>query len=317
VRKTIGNILISSVSGKTSVIRWIKEQAATVSNDIRIIGGDADALCTGRYFTDDFWHMPPLEELSFENLLAVLLDKKIRFLVPTRDGELLFYAKHKTKLKEHGIDVMVSDEEALSVCQDKLLFYRTLRDCISVTQTELNVELLQSSLFVVKERHGSGSRGIGLALDKAAAKEHARQLDAPLYQPYIQGIEISVDAYVTLQGNVHGIVLRSRDKVSNGESQITTSLSNEMLANRCMEVFQKLHLYGHCMLQGIMTENGQFHILECNARFGGASSLSQAMGMQSFFWFLQESMGQSLEHFPFQRSATEKRMIRYTEELFV
>ena len=46
-------------------------------------------------------------------------------------------------------------------------------------------------------------------------------------------------------------------------------------------------ILGHSILQVIKKEN-KYHIIECNARFGGASTLSYTLGLESFLWFFKE-----------------------------
>lgn len=76
-------------------------------------------------------------------------------------------------------------------------------------------------------------------------------------------------------------------------------------------------MYGHVMFQFIKDYSGDIHIIECNARFGGASTLSLAMGLDSFYWFIQESRGIPSEQLSFDRSQTEKRLIRHAEDLIL
>ena len=54
-----------------------------------------------------------------------------------------------------------------------------------------------------------------------------------------------------------------------------------------------------------------------DARFGGASTLSLAMGLDSFYWFIQESRGVPSEQLPFHRSENEKMLIRHAEDLIL
>jgi len=42
--------------------------------------------------------------------------------------------------------------------------------------------------------------------------------------------------------------------------------------------------------------------------------LSLAYGLDSLYWFLLESQGESLRDYPFVRSGKDKRLIRYAED---
>ena len=70
-------------------------------------------------------------------------------------------------------------------------------------------------------------------------------------------------------------------------------------------------------IQGIEQEDGEFLFLECNPRFGGASSLSIAAGLDTFTYFFKEALGESLENIPFHREPKSLRLIRYPKDLYV
>ena len=173
-----------------------------------------------------------------------------------------------------------------------------------------SVEHHECPAFVVKERHGAGSLSLGLNLLPAAALAHARTLQEPVFQPFIHGREISVDGYVDRTGRVHGLVARTRDVVVRGESQVSTTLPDAALLARLAPIIAQLGLYGPFVLQALLTDGGGLHLIECNCRFGGASTLGIAAGVDSFYWFLQEAGGADLQAFPFVPVAGPLRQVR-------
>jgi carbamoyl-phosphate synthase large subunit len=78
-----------------------------------------------------------------------------------------------------------------------------------------------------------------------------------------------------------------------------------------------LGIYGHAVFQLIQSSTGGLHVIECNARFGGASTLSIAAGLDSFYWFLLEACGDSLSQYPFARCRRELRQIRFARDLVI
>ena len=179
------------------------------------------------------------------------------------------------------------------------------------------VEPAPDTAFVVKERHGAGSLSLGLNLPYAAAVAHAQTLREPVFQPFIHGREISVDGYVDQTGRVHGLVARTRDVVVRGESQVTTTIHDDALVARLAPMVAKLGLYGPFVLQALLIDDGSLHIIECNCRFGGASTLGIAAGVDSFFWFLQEAAGADLQKFPFRPAAGPLRQVRAAADVVV
>ncbi|NGX43033.1 MAG: hypothetical protein K940chlam7_01324 [Chlamydiae bacterium] len=312
-------VLISSVSKKIPLIKSVRRALHKIGVESKIVGGDADPDCIGKYFVDQFWQMPPLPDLTPEEFISYCQFYGINLVIPTRDGELLFFAGLKDMLEQQGIHVMISEEEAVSICLDKEQFYQTLIKLgYPVIDTVSSLVDLDWDSYVVKERFGAGSYSIGIDLTKEQAQKHAKKLKNSVFQPYVKGDEVSVDLYVDRTGKTKGVIARKREMVVNGESQVTNTFRDENLEKMCANMAEELKLYGHVMFQLIHHEvNGVYYVLECNPRFGGASALSLEMGLDSFFWFFQEVMGEDLSKIPFERSDEEKRLVRYPEDLIV
>lgn len=312
------NVLVTSVSRKVPLVQTVKAAMLKLANHGNLIGGDSNEQCIARHFTDAFWHMPPLDELTDETLLAGLNSRQVKCVIPTRDGELLFWSKRKQWLHEQGIEMMVSDEESVSQCLDKLIFYQNCKAAgIPGIMTSENISDIDAPSLVVKDRFGAGARHIGLCLSPEKALQHALTLGHPIFQPYIQGQEYSIDAYVDKNGIVKGVICRTRDNVKAGESQVTTTVNDVALEIRCAEYLKKLKLYGHVVIQLIKDVAGAIHIIECNSRFGGASTLSVAAGLDSFTWFLLESMGSDLNMHLFEKAKMSLQQIRYPCDLIL
>jgi len=309
-------ILISSVSKKVPLIRSVSQAAGKLGQSLSIVGGDSNADCIGRHFVDGFWLMPKLNEMSLEIFVSYCESKRIRAVVPTRDGELAYYAEHRAALAEHGIAVLVSEPAAVRVCLDKLDFYRFGAEAgFPVIPTANNITSVQAASYVVKERYGAGSIGLAINVSQEEALEHAMRLDNPIYQPYVAGKEVSADLYIDRKGSCKGVILRRRDVIIGGESQVTTTFRDSKLEELCATLGEAIGIYGHAVLQVIIDEHNGYHVVECNARLGGASKLSLESGLDSLYWFLLESQGVDLDDYPFLRSYKDKQLIRFAEDI--
>ncbi|EQB39185.1 hypothetical protein M947_08500 [Sulfurimonas hongkongensis] len=287
------SILITSIGAKIPLIKAIARAKDDFDSTMKIIGADSNPNVFSRITVDDFCQIPPLEELSLEILLKYIQKYKIRYIIPTRDAELPFFSLHKKALADKGIVVFVADIEVVEFCYDKLRFYEIAKSTWAI-ETTLNIHELQVDSFVVKERFGSGAKNMGSDIGKAQAIEHAKKLQEPIFQPFIKGQEYSIDCYVDKNVVCRGVIVRSRDLVVNGESKITTIVHDENLAQKASDFVTYHKIQGHSVLQVLQNEKGSF-LIECNARFGGASTLSDYAGLKSFLWFLQESNKEDLQ----------------------
>ena len=312
------NILVTSISKKVPLLKAIKKAGLKLNQQCQIIGADINDNCIGKFFVDKFWLIPKIEELNINDIIEYCFKYSIGYIIPTRDGDLSFFALHKQILYRSGIAVMVSNLDAIDTCVDKLHFFEKCHILgFPVIETTIKIDEINSDFYVVKERYGAGSKLIGLKLTKKQAEHHAENLKEPIFQPFISGKEISVDLYIDLKGKTKGAISRLRQLVIDGESQITTTIKNKELEAICFPMAEQLKLYGHIVFQVIIDDQNKFHILECNSRFGGASTLSIEMGLDSFYWFLLESKGINLDSYPFYRSPIEKIQIRYAEDLII
>ncbi|HXG69092.1 MAG TPA: NAD-dependent epimerase/dehydratase family protein [Gemmatimonadaceae bacterium] len=323
---TAGHVLISSLAAKVPLAKAVCAAARRLHPAVHVIGGDIDPHALGFHFTDAKWVMPPTTDENLGEIIRYCRDHGIGHVIPTRDGELDFWSRHRAVFGDAGVAVLVSAPDAVKRCLDKVEFAEFgLRAGMPVIPTTKSIDALsandmqlsRSRTFAVKERHGAGAVRVGLDLTYAAAVAHARTLHEPVFQPFVIGREISVDAYVDRAGRVHGLVPRTRDLVVRGESQVTTSLNDPALVERLTPVVEQFGLSGPLVLQIILDGAGSLHIVECNCRFGGASTLGIAAGVDSFFWFLQEARGADLTQFPFRPASGTLRQVRAASDMIL
>lgn len=305
------HLLVTSAARKIPLLRAAITAAQKLSPEMRVFAGDLDPDAPAQYAADGFWVMPRTDDTALDALIAGCRERGIGLVLPTRDGELLFWARHKARFAGEGIEVLVSPEDSVTRCLDKLEFARfgQARGLPFIPAFE-GLEDAGPPPNAVKERFGAGSRAIGLNLDAASAREHAKGLTAPIFQPFIEGTEISVDAWLDRNHKVKGLVLRRRDRVVDGESQVTTTFRDPAIEEAARAALEALQLCGPVVMQILIDEAGQPHIIECNSRFGGASTAGIAAGLDSLYWSLAEAAGNDVTALPFARIQGEVRQVR-------
>ena len=267
--------------------------------------------------------MPPTTEQNREDIVLALKQRGITHILPSRDGELLFWAHLKSTLKSHNIHVIVSSPEAVERCVDKLRFGNHCMpgaesNCIIPTSSTLEAiaDNTDYERYVVKERFGAGSKSIGVNLNANEASEHAKTLSSPIYQPFIDGQEISVDAWLSENHEVKAAMCRVRALVINGESQITYTQPQSVFLSEIKKALTSLKLSGPVVLQAIVSNN-KLHLIECNTRFGGASTLGIKAGVDSLYWSLMESSGENVDSLPVNLSREKITQVRAATDYYL
>jgi len=287
-------ILFSSLSNKIALYKKVSEAAKRINPDVVVFGGDYDTNCKGAEEIGDrlFLKMKRLTDYSHESMLDFLRKNGISHVIPSRDGELVFWARFQAELKSNEVSVMISSEEAVRLLDDKLDFYNRCKDfIIPAILTTTSLQYIEEEKYVVKERFGSGSKDIGLNLSTKEAINHSNSLNSPIYQPYIEGREFSAETWMDDNSKCRGVVLRWRLKIVNGESHKTTIFKNEKWEELLCKTFERIEgLRGHCLAQVIVDKNDTLHLVEINPRLGGASPLSLDSGLFSIDWFLLETL---------------------------
>lgn len=313
-----GNILITSASKKAPLVQSVQVAARKLHPHIQVIVGDLNENALTRYIADSFWKMPRPVDIEIDAIIAGCKERDVRTIIPTRDGELLFWAKFQTLFAGQGINVIVSPVSSVQTCLDKLTFAEFgVINGFPFIPANAHLDQTAWESYVVKERYGSGARKIGLNLDRETAAKHGVMLEEPIYQPYIAGQEISVDVWLDRYYQVKGLVLRSRDQVIDGESQVTTTFRDTQIEATLKEILQTLKLRGPVVLQALIDAENNLHIIECNSRFGGASTLAIAAGLDMFYWSLLESYGVDVSEYPFDRVSGEIRQIRVPSDIYL
>lgn len=311
-------VLISSASRKIPLVRAMKKAASRIDRLAHVVAGDLSPEALSAHVADEFWLMPPTRDDMLQVIIEGCKERGINVVLPTRDGELQFWSRNAKLLSDHGISVIVSSFGSLTNCIDKLAFSNFgISHGLPVIPAATDIDALETTRYVVKERYGAGARQIGIDLDKQQAIAHAENLEHPIFQPYIRGTEFSVDAWVDQYHLVKGLVMRSRDTVINGESQITTTFSDPTLSTLSKQVIERLKLRGPVVLQAIYDTDGVMHVIECNARFGGASTTGIAAGVDSLFWSLLEARSVNVKDYPFIRSDSEIRQVRVPTDHYI
>ncbi len=296
----VPRILFSSLSGKVSLYQSVLAQARAFHPDAQVIGGDANPSCPGRASVGEFVETPHLANTSQEDFTKFCQDGGFTHLIPTRDGELPYFADAQPKLLAAGTSVMISPSTTIATCLDKLLFSEKanqlgLNAIPAFDSLDHLYDQLNAPRVAVKERRGSGSRNMCLDITSDEAAKEALNLSEPIFQPYLEGREISADLYVDHAGVCRGAVLRWRDLVVGGESKVTTTLRHPEWEESIGKLAVGIGLRGHGLAQAIVDQEQRLQFIEINARLGGASPLSLSCGLNSIKWFLQESAGSVLE----------------------
>jgi len=302
-----------SVAAKVLLVQAFG-QAAEAYNGY-VYTADIQRDCAAGFFAKKHFQVKPLNNAgALDELLAICNTYNIGLIVPTRDGELSFFSKHRTVFEDRGIHVLVSDLASLDVVSNKDIFsdFVERHNMKAIPRISGNRALKDADypLFV---RPKIGAGGIGACKVNSEA-ELPSNIDDFLVHPYLEAPEYSIDLLMDLDGKeALGAACRERIHVVAGESKITRIVDFPDVVEQSCKLGKLLSLRGHNVLQCFNHPELGILFIEINPRFGGASNLSIHAGLQSPTRILQMLHGETPSPVKIRKALT---LFRYSQDVF-
>ncbi|MBE0421902.1 ATP-grasp domain-containing protein [Pseudoalteromonas nigrifaciens] len=296
------NILLTSVGRRSYLVNYFKDALKPLDGKVFATNSiETYALQQA----DAFTLTPQIYSAEYINfLLDYCIKNKITVLISLFDIDLPILAKNKQRFKEMGIDVIVSDPEVIDICNDKWKTYQFLIQHNIKTPTtyisffEAVAALNNNELtypVIIKPRWGMGSIGIYKAdnleelqvlykkvrneIESSYLKfESSADIDqAILIQQCITSDEYGIEVVNDLQKNYVTTFCKKKLAMRSGETDQAITIENSKLSLIGKKLSSAL---GHiAMLDSDCLEiNGDFYVLELNARFGGQYPFSHLAG---------------------------------------
>ncbi|MDN3643798.1 ATP-grasp domain-containing protein [Lutimonas halocynthiae] len=315
------NILISSAGRRVSLIRSFIKEANKINKNIKIYAADANPNSSAACLVADAWFRVPL--LDSKDYLNILIEECKRYniglIIPTIDTELQILADNISKLRENGIDAVISDSSFVKKCRDKRMIHDFFESKGVQVAKEYPKDKLEFPLFI-KPSDGSRSVDIYYIETQEDLTDYHFSNDKFMFLEYLDQElywEYTCDLYYDKKDNLKCVVPRKRIEVRDGEVNKGKTEKNELVP------FIKNHLQtikgarGCLTVQFFFNENLKKIIgIEINPRFGGGYPLSYLAGANFPKWIIEEYLlGNSVKYF----DEWEKNllMLRYDDEILV
>lgn len=287
------NILITSVGRRVSLVKAFKHELAKIYPGGSVFVTDCDpSLSAGAQVADKVFETTTVNKSGYiNNLITICLENNIGLLIPTIDSELKILAKNKSLFENNGIDLVLSNESFVNICDNKLItqqFFKTL----NVDTAKCYDKNDFKTPIYIKPVHGSSSVDNYIIKNQdQISKYHLKNdflhffeyLDHDLYDEY------SCDLYYDKKGVLKCAIPRIRIETRGGE--VTKGLTKKDYVKKFVDLhFSKLEGARGCITLQVFY-NKKENILkgiEINARFGGGFPLSYLAGGNYPKWIIEE-----------------------------
>jgi len=167
---------------------------------------------------------------------------------------------------------------------------------------------------IIKPRFGRGGTGVFKAENRHDLEFYIQDVEQPVIQEFIEGVEYTIDIFADLEGNSLSIIPRVRLQVESGISVKAKTVYDEEIISHCDKIARKLKLTGPSCVQ-CMKNDRKLAFTEINPRFGGGSALSIKADKSIISNLIKMVQGET--PVPSHRFEQELTMLRYYNEVFL
>jgi carbamoyl-phosphate synthase large subunit len=262
----------------------------------RLLVADCDPLNSAGFFVNGTLVVPPAIHPHYvDRLLEVCRAHDVRVVVPHLDLDLDRLAPQQWQFTDAGIALVCPRADLVELCRDKVAFQHFARQEGLPQPGTFAPEDLKDDRFPLfaKRRGSTASTGSGVCRSPAEARAALERYPDLIFQELVEGPEVSVDAYVSVQGRCIVRVPRLRERVLAGEAVQSRTIRDAAaadLADRTISALARRGYRGPLNVQLFSTEPPL--LIEVNARLGSASVLAdQATDGRLFSAILREACG--------------------------
>ncbi len=295
------NILLTSVGRRAYMVKYFQDALAG-DGEVHVCNSD-DSTVAFQYADKSVISPLIYDENYIPFLLDYCSDNHIDMVISLFDIDLLVLAKHKADFEKIGTSVIVSDEEFISICNDKWKTYLFLKENgFNVPKTYTTIDAVMSAIdsgeinypVIVKPRFGCGSIALSVAEDefslmyyfvrntralkKTYLKYESESVEEKIiFQEYLRGQEYGVDCINDLNGNFVNVIVKKKLAMRAGETDIAETVDNQDIYETAKKI-SKLSKHIANVDMDVFLVDGKPYVLEMNARFGGGYPFSHVAG---------------------------------------
>ncbi len=228
-----------------------------------------------------------------EHLLATVAERHVDVIIPCMDAATVKLSELAPGISKMGCWPVVSSAEICRTFENKKLAERWfVGHDIPTPVWDKNTPYP----WIVKRIHGFASRGQFNIHNQEEfdALQGNINPEEHLIQPFISGIEYTIDAYVSRAREMLGCVTRRRLEVVDGEVVRSVTIRKAALIEQSHRILSLGGFQGPITLQAIQQDD-RFWFIEINARFGGGVILSMEAGADYARLIVREALGLPVE----------------------
>ena len=285
-----------------------------VNYPVKIISSDTNPISAGFYLSDAHEVLPEVDNQSYTTRLFEIISKhNIGILMPSSGHDIYNFSRNKGNLLDRGAVAVVSDEDTMEKCRDKMETFTFLSQKFASPYTTVDPNKIIEFPLIAKPRFGKGSKGVVKIDNDDDLKYVQSKNDNLIFQEYLPGTEYTIDVLSDLEGEPIIAVPRIRIQTKAGISTIGKNVKDDSISETCKSIAKYLKIIGPCCIQMKETKDGILKVVEVNPRLGGGTIFTALAGANFPSMILDMVKGKKVEP----PVISEITVVRYFEEIVV
>lgn len=297
------NILLTSVGRRSYLVNYFKK-ALNGDGEVHVMNS---SKISPAFLVADKATVSPL--IYDKDYIPFLVDyckgNHIKAIISCLDIDLPILARNKEKFNQIGTKVVVADPDFIEACNDKWKTYQFLtangflapKTYVSLSDAEIAIQ--NGALHfpvMIKPRWGMGSIAVYEAETEEELKalyektkrklsttylkyESAADMDAAvLIQEKIDGQEYGLDIMNDLNGSYMNTSVKMKYAMRSGETDCAITVDDPKAREIGKKISGLSHHPGNLDCD-VFVADGEYYVLEMNARFGGGYPFSHIAGV--------------------------------------
>lgn len=280
--------LITAIGGDvgSSVVRCLNKEFSKEN----LVGCDIIPYVSAYDEVGEFFLAPPY--VNEEKYLDVLLNeckvRKISYILPMTEGEILIFDKYKGLFNLRGIKVMINKSDILKIAFSKYSTANAVRkmglNSPKTWRLKENIGEIRYPVIVKPDR-GCSSRDVTVVYNCQECELVASKIPDAIIQEYIGSSENEFTVGVFSNGNDIKTIAFRRTLGLGGMSKMVERIEDEKIDTMASTVAKAFQLEGAINLQ-MRKQEGEYYIFEINPRISSTVGFRYMLGFKDVKWWL-------------------------------
>jgi carbamoyl-phosphate synthase large subunit len=262
-------------------------------NKAVILGTDIEKNGIGNVIFDNIYSVPKFNSSKYLKII-LKISKSVDLIIPTTEGEILFFSKNKKKFNNK---ILINKEAIVNLFSNKFKTQKYLQKNFNDLSLKFSIKLADyynskklALPFFLKKISGSGNQNYKTIKNETDLKnlKFYKKNNWVIEELLDEKLDEYTCAIIRLK-KIKKILIFKRKLHKLGHTMLVESYKNIEIEKKLMNIANKLNLNGAINIQ-FKIQNGQIKIFDINARLSSTVKMRDLIGFQDCLWWIKEKL---------------------------